>query len=238
MARLLWDWQTFSPVAASYSSILVRLSGESLALFLATEELTEIERWQDGAALPDTTTRDTIEALVAKAYTEIMTNVGTGTIFPLATAAIPEGALECDGATYLRTDYPTLYAAMDAAFVVDADHFAVPDLRGRTIIGSGSGTGLTAYSPGDTGGEEAHTLTTAEIPSHSHGVTDPTHSHAEGTTAPTVEDIGPGVPTPGVVGVVGTTGAAATGISIQNTGGGGAHENRQPFVALRYAIWT
>lgn len=48
-----------------------------------------------------------------------------------------------------------------------------PDLRGRFILGSGTGAGLTARSSGQTGGEENHTLTTAELPSHSHQVDPP-----------------------------------------------------------------
>lgn len=52
-----------------------------------------------------------------------------------------------------------------------------PDLRGRFILGSGAGTGLSPRTAGTTGGEENHTLTTAEIPSHTHTATDSGHGH-------------------------------------------------------------
>lgn len=43
-----------------------------------------------------------------------------------------------------------------------------PDLRGRFVLGQGAGSGLTARTVGQTGGEENHTLTLAEIPAHQH----------------------------------------------------------------------
>ena len=43
-----------------------------------------------------------------------------------------------------------------------------PDLRGRFVLGSGSGSGLTNREKDNVGGEETHTLTIAEMPSHNH----------------------------------------------------------------------
>ena len=54
-----------------------------------------------------------------------------------------------------------------------------PDLRGRFVLGSGSGTSLTSRTLGQTGGEENHTLTASEMPSHSHSVDPP----STGTTS-------------------------------------------------------
>ena len=45
-----------------------------------------------------------------------------------------------------------------------------PDLRGRFILGSGQGNGLTNRTNGQTGGSEVHTLNINEIPSHTHGI--------------------------------------------------------------------
>jgi len=91
-----------------------------------------------------------------------------GTIFAHALAVAPVGSLACDGATYLRADYPALYDALDAAFIVDPTHFRVPDARGRNLIGTGQGAGLTNRTIDGAGGEETHTLVTAEMPSHQH----------------------------------------------------------------------
>ena len=51
----------------------------------------------------------------------------------------------------------------------DDEHFNLPDMRGRVALGYGSGIGLTVRNMGDDGGEETHTLTTAEMPTHNHG---------------------------------------------------------------------
>lgn len=59
-----------------------------------------------------------------------------------------------------------------------------PDLRGRFVLGQGTGSGLTSRVLNDIGGEEAHLLTSSEIPSHTHtGTTDANGLHAHtGTT--------------------------------------------------------
>lgn len=238
MARKLWDWQVFEPLAASYADRIVRLSGESLALFLSTEELTEIDRWQSGTELPTPTEQDDIEALVAQAYEELMVNPLLGTIFPYVTTLPPEGAIVCDGGTYLRTDFPELYAVLDSAFIVDADHFTTPDLYGRTIVGLGAGAGLTSRAMNDQGGEETHQLTTAELASHSHGITDAGHIHGEGIAAPSIGAAITGVPVPSAVPAVGATALASTGIVVNAAGADTPHENMPPFTVLGYAIWA
>lgn len=46
---------------------------------------------------------------------------------------------------------------------------SLPDPRGRVVIPAGQGSGLTNRSKGQTGGSESHTLSVAELPSHTHG---------------------------------------------------------------------
>jgi microcystin-dependent protein len=54
-----------------------------------------------------------------------------------AGSAVPPGYLYCDGASYLRADYPGLFAVIGTAFgAVDATHFNVPDYRDREPRGS------------------------------------------------------------------------------------------------------
>jgi len=158
----------------------------------------------------------------------------TGTVFPIVSSLPPDGALLCDGTSYLRITYPLLYAILDPVFIIDANTFFVPDLRGRTVISAGSGSGLTPRAVGDILGEEAHTLTTAESASHTH--TDTGHTHAEGTAAPNVTTIGAGAPQPTAVPSVGITGVGNA--SLSSVGGGGAHNNMQPSLALKYAVWA
>lgn len=113
----------------------------------------------------------------------------TGVIKMYAGAAAPTGYLLCDGASYLRTDQPALFTALGGASspwgLPDATHFNVPDMRGRSPVGVGTGTGLTARALGATGGEEAHLSTAGEsgMPLHTHALTNGTvaahpHSHS------------------------------------------------------------
>jgi microcystin-dependent protein len=148
-----------------------------------------------------------------------------GTIFLTAWATVPDGYLVCDGSSYLRVDYPLLYAALDSVFHIDADNFTVPDLQDRVPLGIGTN------SMGDTGGEPTHTLTTSEMPSHAHS--DTGHLHALAGEFPGLA-LAPGelpvdVPGAGEFTAIGNA-------NITATGGGGAHNNMQPYITLLYVI--
>lgn len=208
-------------LAANYRSGVYRLSPTSLAvLFYATGFWSQKYNWKSSDPLDEITDADwdTIQAYVDGLLYEAKTPM-IGMIIAFMTESPPANVLACDGSTYLRDDYPALYEALDAFFIVDADHFTVPDLRGRTVIGVGDGSGLTSRNTGDTGGEEAHQLTVGELASHSHSI--------ELTTGV------PGV-APGEVAFDVTVPLIpdATG----NTGGDEAHNTMPPFYALNYGV--
>lgn len=175
---------------------------------------------------------DDLDARLALLFLEVNINPMLGAILPFATDVLPDGVLACDGASYLRTDWPELYAALGSVYQLDADNFIVPDLRSRVIAGVGNDGFLTPYNLNDSGGLEQVTLVTAEIPSHTHA--DTGHTHVEGTATPAVVTIGAGAPAPTAVPGVGVTGVGNA--ALANTGGDNGHENRQPFVALTYGI--
>lgn len=144
----------------------------------------------------------------------------TGEIIAYATTNAPTGTLACDGAGYLRVDYPNLYAVLATPFITDADHFVVPDLRSRSVVGVGQGSGLTDRAMNDDGGVETVALTEAQLTAHNHTLY-----------------------TPDLVSIAisGSGGFAASGVSLtatNATGSSEAHENMHPFLALGYAIVT
>lgn len=122
------------------------------------------------------------------------------------TTAVPDWCLICDGATYLKADYPDLWTVIDAAYEIDTDHFRVPDLIARFPLGSG----VLAVQ----GGEDQHTLTVAEIPSHRHS------QDQFSTAASTVLGELPGLAIAPAAGFTGFT------------GGGDPHNNMPPYETM------
>ena len=104
----------------------------------------------------------------------------------------------CDGRAISRSTYAHLFALVSSTYGAGdgSTTFNIPDLRGRTAIGVGSGSGLTTRTLASTGGEEVHQLVTGEMPQHNHGVNDPGHTH--GVTDPghihTESNLGANVP--------------------------------------------
>lgn len=91
----------------------------------------------------------------------------------------PTGWLNCDGAAISRTGFPALFLLLGIQFGSGdgSTTFNLPDFRGRTSIGAGSGPGLTARNIAEKGGIENTVLTIAQLPAHNHYVNDPTHAH-------------------------------------------------------------
>lgn len=79
-----------------------------------------------------------------------------GTVTMFAGSSTPTGWMVCDGSAVSRTTYAGLFAAIGTTWGVGdgSTTFNVPDLRGRTPIGAGTGSGLTARTLGQTLGSE------------------------------------------------------------------------------------
>jgi microcystin-dependent protein len=193
------------------------------ALTNAIDMLAQPDAWQQFG----TKTPDEIAAYFFDVAWNERSMTLAGVILPYASQTCPTFALPCDGAVYNRVDYPNLYGAIDPVFVIDADTFAVPDLRDRVAMGEGS-----VHPLGETGGVDTHTLQVSEMPSHGH--TDVGHSHAEITATPTAITIGAGVPAPSALPGIGVTGTGFA--SLTNAGGDGAHNNLQPYLVVKYCI--
>lgn len=136
-------------------------------------------------------------------------------------SVMPDNMLACDGSTYNRVDYQKLYEVMDAEYIIDANQFRVPDLRGRSIIGAGQGAGLSNRVIGQSGGSETVQLTISEMPSH---------DHSTSQYSPNIDVEGAGVPDPSAVGL------PKLPDSTGDRGGDQPHENMSPFTVLKAGI--
>ena len=93
-----------------------------------------------------------------------------GVIFTVGPAA-PVGYLVADGSLVPTVTYPALFALIGYTYGGAGANFALPDIRGLVPCGAGLGTavpGLTAHALNTVGGSETHTLTTAELATHTH----------------------------------------------------------------------
>jgi len=124
--------------------------------------------------------------------------VGTIQIYPKATAPAVTGSggtwLICDGSAISRTTYSVLFGIIVETYGNGdgSNTFNIPDLRARVPVGfntSTIGSGVTVRSDraiaATSGGTEGHILIDAEIPKHTHPITDAGHIHATTETAHT-----------------------------------------------------
>jgi microcystin-dependent protein len=200
------------------------------------------------------TVEDEIETLRTQAA--LGGQVPVGTVLDYAGTAAPTYWLLCYGQSLVRTDYAALFTAIGTTFgAADADHFSLPDCRGRVVAGQddmgGSSanrlTGITNGVNGDTfgaaGGLESTTVAQANLPSVNFTVTDPGHAHTSIYEMPVT-----GVQvTAGAGNFAGTTllpassalvNSSVTGISVASGGSGTAINNVQPTIILNKIIYA
>ena len=163
--------------------------------------------------------------------------VNTGLIIPWGSASIPSGFLECNGASISTTTYASLFAIIGYTYGGSGASFLLPDLQDKTVLSKSNtkaiattGGANTVTPTGNISATAANTtLTSAEIPSHSHTFT--TGSGASG--------------------IGGNNGVNPSNSNTGNTGGGGAHNHTvtanfsgsatsvlQPYLTLIYIIKT
>ncbi len=154
----------------------------------------------------------------------------TGQITGFGSLTPPGGWLLCDGSAIDRTVYAALFSIIGTNFGIGdgTTTFNIPDLTDKFPLGAG----VTPI--GSSGGTNSVTLSTANLPAHNHGITDPGHTH---TTLATASNVTTGTD-PGGVTTGGTTGSSTTGISTTNTGSGTAFSILPAYAAIAYIIKT
>lgn len=139
----------------------------------------------------------------------------------------PRGWALCDGQLLPINQNQGLFSLLGTTFGGDGRvNFGLPDLRGRTPIHVGAG-----HTLGERGGEQGHTVTLGEMPTHTHQVmasTDPGNSQsAAGNVLGTI---------PGRAYTDPTNVTTLHPQTVPNVGGTQAHLNMQPFLTLNFSI--
>jgi microcystin-dependent protein len=160
-----------------------------------------------------------------------------GEIRPIAISYAPKGWAFCTGQLLPIAQNQALFSLLGTTFGGNGQTtFGLPDLRGRIPVGTGALPGGNPYIQGQQGGQENVTLTTAQIPAHTHTVTG-TLQTSDSPEADTPVNNFPaafgrkqftdGAANAPMATLAGTTGSA---------GGSQPHSNRQPYLAINYVI--
>jgi microcystin-dependent protein len=163
-----------------------------------------------------------------------MSEVFLGSLMSVGFNFPPRGFALCNGQIMAINQNQALFALLGTTFGGDGIRtFALPNLQGRTPIGSGAGPGLPNFTLGEIGGQEAHTLISSEMPGHVHALS----ANSAAAALPKVTGNSPAV-SPGATPIYGP----AQGLKAMNpgalaaTGGNQPHENRQPFLVINWLI--
>lgn len=197
----------------------------------------------DAADVPTSPTLALVHHSATLSQSAFTGGVPTGCCLPFsgAIASIPSGYLLADGSEVSKTTYAALWAAFGGHLYGTASspstHFLLPNMGGQVVAGYvAGGDGDGDYGTvGGAYGEKKHALIEAELAAHTHGITDPGHSHSELVIGSANYSVSGGS-TYGNYSQ--QTGSSTTGISINSTGSGTAHENRQPSVVMAYIVKT
>jgi microcystin-dependent protein len=155
----------------------------------------------------------------------------------------PLGWAYCSGQILLISQNSALFTLIGTTYGGNGTTtFALPDLRGRVVVGQGDGPSTSARVVGEAGGTETVTLTANQMPTHSHAVT--AYDTLATSSAPSglaLAKAPPANPSQDSLfylnaGVGSPNTAALPADTLSVAGGSQPHENMAPFLALSYII--
>ena len=144
----------------------------------------------------------------------------------------PRGWAFCEGQLLPISQYSALFSILGTTYGGDGrTTFALPDLRGRSPIGVGTGPGLDQIRVGAKGGSFQQTTTTLELSSHNHQL-------ELLATALDVEQMRKGMYKPGYNSVLTVENKSKNTIQskVSSTGGSQSTNNRDPYLGMHYII--
>lgn len=151
----------------------------------------------------------------------------------------------CDGQLLPIAQNTALFSILGTIYGGDGrTTFALPDVRGRCVLGPGNGPGLSSYREGTKGGAETRTMTVATMPSHNHTfqfvASDKAPVNGQATTFCQLT-VTPD-PSSGLTAAAVRYSSSANAsmhqdtFAVSNTGGGQSFTNMMPWQAVNYVI--
>jgi microcystin-dependent protein len=164
-----------------------------------------------------------------------MSNPFIGEIRMFAGNFAPRSFAFCDGQLLTVAQQAAVFALLGTNFGGDGlNTFGLPDMRGRIPISQGTLIGVNTYVIGQAGGQETVTLTTAQLPSHSHDLI----AAAGGTkqASPSGAAWASGGPAHFASNRVTPTTGQLQGGGLTANVGGQPHNNMMPYLAVNFII--
>lgn len=213
MPRQAWLTPDFALFSAPVQCRTIELPGDLWSYITgALLPLTYVTNWEQfGTATPEESA-EYFQDVIGEYLTSMCAHIGE--IRPFTFSPLPDRWLVLDGTAVSVTDYPGLAAVVPSSWISGGD-INLPDMATRSLVGAGTG-----YALGAVGGEEEHTLTVAEMPSHSHSY----------DIAVLTVDIAGELPAPALDALA----PASTG----STGGNDPHNNMPPFLVIHWGIYA
>lgn len=143
----------------------------------------------------------------------------------------PRGWALCNGQLLPINQNQALFSLLGTTYGGDGrTNFGLPNMQTRVPIHNGNG-----FTQGQAGGENFHTLTTSEMPTHIHLATASNDSNVNNSTSAPNNFYASTADNSQLFSTASANQLMNAGV-ITNTGGNQAHENRQPFLALSFCI--
>lgn len=194
-------------------------SDSAAAKSLANSALPKVDAARDYLSKTEASTMYALATLLDRL-------VPIGSVMPWLASSPPTGWIELNGQSLSRSVYPRLFALWGTTFGSDNNStFKVPDFRGRALFGR-AGNGVGAI--GATGGEQKHTLSADELPSHSHALTDGLGRY------PTLYQTDAGSGGKWEMFTWASQFNANTTLRVASSGGSQAHNNMPPYLSGMY----
>jgi microcystin-dependent protein len=168
-----------------------------------------------------------------------MSDPYVGEIRMFGFSRVPAGWQACDGSLLPISQYEVLYMLLSTTYGGDGvNTFGVPDLRGRVPVEQGQGAGLTARVLGQVTGTETVTLSSGQLPAHTHFCTATTDAGTTATPGSSVTFGAIVADTMYTSDITGLTAYTLANASIGAQGGSQPHNNLMPTLSVPFCIAT